>query len=131
MSIWLIERLIANALGLSCRPGEDGFVVVHHYQNERRGAPALCRAFQTERTCGMLGAEADSATKTSSGEAPLPMASPTMLKGLRSIVAPIAPFCCVATLWLPTIAALGQICRPLLTRTFSNRICRFDAAHEN
>ena len=41
----------------------------------------------------------------------------TTLRALRSIVAPIAPFCCVATLWLSTIAALGQICRPLLTRT--------------
>jgi len=41
----------------------------------------------------------------------------TTLGALRSIVAPIAPFCCVATLWLSTIAALGQICRPLLTRT--------------
>src|SRR5271166_4837037 len=41
----------------------------------------------------------------------------TTLGALRSIVAPIAPFCCVATLWLSTIAALGQICRPLLIRT--------------
>src|SRR5271166_1174601 len=40
----------------------------------------------------------------------------TTLGALRSIVAPIAPFCCVATLWLSTIAALGQICRPLLAR---------------
>src|SRR5208283_1446471 len=41
----------------------------------------------------------------------------TTLGELRSIVAPIAPFCCVATLWLSTIAAFGQICRPLLIRT--------------
>ena len=41
----------------------------------------------------------------------------TTLGVLRSIVAPIAPFCWVATLWLSTIAALGQICLPLLTRT--------------
>ena len=41
----------------------------------------------------------------------------TTLGVFTGIVAPIAPFCWVATLWLSTIAALGQICRPLLTRT--------------
>jgi hypothetical protein len=41
----------------------------------------------------------------------------TTLGVFTGIVAPTAPFCWVATLWLSTIAALGQICRPLLTRT--------------
>lgn len=39
------------------------------------------RVFQTERSCGRFGSAADSATRTSSAPAPLPMASPRMVKG--------------------------------------------------